>query len=724
LSLPSSNDAPNTDPGVVMGTVGYMSPEQVQGQIADHRSDIFSFGVILYEMLSGQRAFTGSSMVETMHAILKSEPPELSETNAKISPALDKIVRRCLEKKPERRFQTASDLGFALEALATASSSGATRTEAVAALTTGSSKPGSGWRERIAWIAAGVLALALLALGVAYVRRPALEAEPVRFLISPPDKATYFGTPMISPDGRTLAFVATVEGKPQIWVRPLNATTTRPLVEKSGPSIPFWSPDSRFIVSFINGSLKKVSLADGTTVALCETPSASTGAWSRAGIILFGAGADGIKRVSADGGAVTAVTMVDKGRGEISHATPVFLPDDRHFLFYITNNDPAKTGIYAASLDGGAATLVMPLETPQFVVTAKPGAANECLLLFVRQGALLVQSLDLSRFQPAGEPVRLAVQMTSRFTVSENGVLVMSESRANQQLAWFDRAGQKPSTVGPVGIYFTLHLSPDEQRLAAGLLNPQTDNYDIRLFDLTRGGDARFTTDPATDSYPLWSPDGQSIVWSSNREGVWNLYQKAANGAGTDELLLRSAYSKLTMDWSADGRFLLYRELNSQTGYDLWVLPMEGERKPWPWLNSPFVEGAARFSPDGKWIAYSSNESGRHEIYVQAFVPGAAASGGKVLFSTNGGQQPHWRRDGRELYYRSPDGNLMAVDVTLGAAVKVGTPKPLFSLNNIRALTDFASTGDGQRFLFVTNAEDASVPPFTVVLNWMAEMKR
>jgi Tol biopolymer transport system component len=720
-----------TDPGTVMGTVGYMSPEQVRGQEADHRSDIFSFGVILYEMLSGRRTFGGESAIEVMNAILKDDPPELGETNAKISPALDKIVRRCLEKKPDHRFHSAHDLGFALEALSLSGSSGAQRTETALAL---SKRPL--WRERLAWVAAGVLALALLALGVAYFRRPAPEAETVRLSVNPPEGATRFDLPSISPDGRTLAFIATVAGKTQLWVRPLNSTAARPLAAVGDVNMkPFWSPDSRFIGFIEDGKLKKIALAGGAPETLCDAVNrlGLGGAWNREGVILFASGGLlGIRRTSANGGAATAVTTVDSSRGEIGHFAPVFLPDGRRFLFYKAANDPARGGAYLASLDGEEMKLLLPLDAPPVGVAANPAARDEGYLIFMRQGALLAQSFDFSRGQLLGEPLPLAQQVRGagyrdvQASVSANGVLVLVEGGANRRLTWFDRAGKKLGTLDPPGIYNVPRISRDDQRLAVARLDPQTQNFDIYLFDLARKTEQRFTIDPGVDGYPLWSPDGSRIVWTSNRDGAGNLYWKAASGAGPDEALYRSAYHKAALDWSADGRFILYVEADPQTNQDLWVLPLEGG-KPWPWLKTQFAESFGRFSPDGKWIAYPSNESGRNEIYLQAFVPGAPASGGSRRLSTNGGTNPLWRRDGRELYYLSADNKLMVVEVTLGEEVKYGTPKELFALDSLRVETigrGRAMTGDGQRFLFTTIEEETSLPPFTVVQNWMAEAKK
>jgi hypothetical protein len=369
-------------------------------------------------------------------------------------------------------------------------------------------------------------------------------------------------------------------------------------------------------------------------------------------------------------------------------------------------------------------------------VAANPAARNEGYLVFARQGVLLAQSFDFSQNKLLGEPLRLAqqVRITRRgallgnhlqASLSANGVLVLIEGDANHRLTWFDRAGKKLGTVGPAGDYLIPRLSPDGRRLAVGRSDLQSQTSDIYLFDLAGGSEQHFTFDPAIDEYPLWSPNGSRVVWTSTREGVGNLYWKAANGSGPDEALRRSAFLKHTTDWSADGRFIIYREIDSQTNADLWVLPLKGGQ-PWPWLKTPYIEPVGRFSPDGKWIAYQSNDSGRLEIYLQAFVPGAPASPGRWQLSINGGITPLWQRDGPELYYISADNKLMVVEVTLGAGVKHATPKELFALTEIGANTgtSYAVTRDGQRFLFVTSAEETRLTPFTVVLNWMAEVKK
>ncbi|MBS1813186.1 MAG: protein kinase [Acidobacteria bacterium] len=719
-----------TNPGTVMGTVAYMSPEQVRGQDLDHRSDIFSFGIILYEMLSGRRAFTGEMMADVMSAITRDDPPELSELNPKVTPQLEKLVRRCLEKKPERRFQTASDLGFALESLTTLSSSGKHRTEAVPTLETTSKR--SGWRDRIWMIAAGVLALIALALGVAYVRRPALEAETVWLSVNPPDKAVIFTSPAISPDGRTLAFVATVEGKTQIWVRSLSASAPRPLAEGANGSLLFWSPDNQFIGFTYAGKLYKIALSGGTPAPLLDIQTTAGGTWNRDGVILVGSANQGIQRVSANGGPVSSVTTIDSSRGEVSHGYPFFLPNGRQFLFHIQHNDPNKQGIYLASLEGGEAKQLITTEVSSVWAGEDPVTPGTGYLVFIQQGALMAQSFDFGRNQLSGEPVRLVEQVQTglrgfngQFSLAGN-VLVAMEGTTRQQLTWVDRTGKKVGTVGPVGAYGNRDLSPDGQRLAVTRFDPKLGTSDIWLFDLGRGNETRLTVDPADDSFPVWSPDGSRIVFSSTRKGKSGLYLKDATGAGQEELLFESANRKVLLQWSPDGRFILYREVDPQTRQDLWMLPLEGERKPWPWLKTQFSESSGSgISPDGKWMAYSSDESGREEVYIQAFVPGVPASGSRWPISIGGGAQIRWRRDGRGLYYHL-NGKMMEVDVSLGAKVEAGLPRELFDSRTIRADLNRAwnMTKDEQRFLFVTNADEASVPPFTVVLNWMAEVKK
>ncbi len=717
----------NTDSGVIMGTVGYMSPEQVRGKPADHRADIFSLGIILYEMLTGRRPFRRESAVETLNAILKEDPPELSESNNQINPALERVVLHCLEKSPEQRFQSARDVAFALEALSGLSSS---RTTA-GALHLTAARPKN--RERVAWIVAGVLLLGLLAalpFAVAHWRRAPVDERVLKLSVVPPEKVnmTRIVTAMaLSPDGRRLAFVASFEGQESLWVRSLDSLSAQALPGTegiTGASPPFWSPDSRFIGFFAGGKLKKIEASGGPPQALCDSSASRGGTWNREGVIIFGDTSGPLHRVSAAGGEPVQVLALDESRLETSHRWPHFLPDGRHFLYFVRSGQTESRGVYVGSLDAKETKRLLP--TAFNAAYSPPG-----FLLFMRNETLMAQPFDADKHELTGEPSPVAEHVAyniglgrGAFSVSENGVLAFrSGSGDRDQLLWFDRGGKQTGALGAPGLYFTIWLSPDERQAAVERSDPQTGTPDIWLFDLARGIPSRFTTDPSGDSSPLWSPDGSRIVFSTTREGVRNLYQKIASGGGNEEVLLKSREDKVPDDWSADGQLIIYHTLNPKTKWDLWVLPMSGDGQPFPFLQTEFNEHQAQLSPDGKWIAYTSDESGASEVYVQTF----PTSGSRVRVSTGGGYQPRWRRDGRELFYIAPDRKLMAVGVRPGAVFEAGVPQTLFG-TRVLTLTEFrnhyAVTADGQRFLICSTDEETSAPPISVVVNWPTVLKR
>jgi eukaryotic-like serine/threonine-protein kinase len=732
-----------TDPNVVLGTVGYMSPEQVRGQAADYRSDIFSFGVILYEMLSGRRAFTGESAVEVMNAILKEEPQDLAETNARISPALERIVRRCLEKKPERRFQSTSDLCFAIESLSTPSGS---RTDAAADLpvttqqTDKSRLPGD---AQLAWIAAGILAVALAAaiilFAVLYFRQPrATEARVMRSFILPPEK-TSFGQLALSPDGKWLAFTATTGGKVQLWVRALDSLESRVLPGTAGAQFPFWSPDSRSIGFFADARLKKIEASGGPAQTLCETPQGYGGTWNRDGVILFARGGPGgVLRIPATGGEPVQVSKPDMSKLEGAYIFPTFLPDGSHFLYNVRGGQKEARGVYIGSLDGTLKQRILGENTSvRYVPSAQSDSdGTDGWLLYRRDDALLAQTFDSRSLQLSGIPFPILERVGHdpintdyvSFSVSNNGVLISDPVNRERQYLWVDRAGKPASSLNVIGSVGSAWLSPDQKRFMADRLDNQNNSPDLWLCDVTGGNEVRFTFVPGNDYCPVWSPDGSRIVWDSNREGIGNLYQKAASGAGQDLLLLRSEYPKFATDWSRDGRFIIYFEVNPKTKNDVWLLPVAGSGgltagEPKPMLQSEANESWAALSPDGKWLAYASDESSRYEVYVQSF----PAGGGKRQISTGGGSNPRWRRDGKELFYYSSDGKLMAVPVKSGDSLEAGVALPLFEFragNSLLALAPFAVTGDGQRFLINSVVDSESAVPLTVVVNWTAELKR
>ncbi len=706
-----------TQKGTILGTFQYMAPEQIEGREIDGRTDIFSFGAVLYEMVTGQKAFSGATHTSLVASILAAAPPPLE------NPSLDRVVRRCLAKDPDQRWQSAMDLGAELQ---------------WAAAPFPSSPHPLLPSSRLPWLAAGVLLLAALPFVVAYFRRPAAEeAAPVRFSILPPEKSTFVATHSISPDGRLLAFRASAhDGQIRIHVRPLDSFAARPLSGTEGATFTFWSADSRFIGFGAQGKLKKSDVTGGPPQTIADGFGAGGSAWNRDGVIVTSRSlGDVLYRVPAAGGTPTALTELDRARGETGHMHPHFLPDGRHFLYLASSSQPENTSIYAASLDTPKAPKRI-LNVVSQAMYSSPG-----YLLFVREATLLAQRFDADRLQTSGEVVALAEQIRTSnptslklFSVSANGVLAYRTGGAPMtQLAWFDRAGKALGPVGSPASYSTPKLSPDQKRLVVERADPQTGSTDLWLFDFLRGATTRFTFDPANDAFPAWSPDGTRIAFGSGRDGLMNVYQKLSSGAGDEELLLKSGEGKYPTDWSPDGRFLLY----TTQGGDVWLLPLSGDRKPVPFLQTPFFENWARFSPDGRWIAYQSNASGRQEVYVQPFREGSGAgSAGMYQVSTDGGTDAQWRRDGKELFYLAPDRTLMAVDVKAGGApsgpFEAGSPRPLFATRALAVSFVFTVSGpssyvvsaDGQRFLVTTPVEEAAPTPIHVVLNWAAGLKK
>jgi len=726
----------DTDPGTVMGTMGYISPEQLKGQPADHRSDIFSFGAILYEMLSGKRAFRGESMAETMSAILREDPPDLSETNHAVSPALERVVHHCLEKNPAERFHSARDLAFAIESLSgTATSSGQTMTMAgVTTATEGRKIAGMSrlfGNARLAWIVAALFLLALVtALGLAlfYIRQPSPEAQVARLSINlPPGTTTVANTAPVlalSPDGRRLVFGASdAAGKSQLWLRPLDSFATQPLSGTDGAAFPFWSPDGRHIAFFVDNKLKKLDVGSGVIETICQGGAGQGGDWNRDGVILFSEGdGTGLSRVNAAGGKPEAVTEMDAADEERVHNFPSFLPDGKHYLFHIRGGD--NPGIYVGSLDAGDRKLLIPLSADGANATRAVWSPQGYILYALNRRTLLARAFDPDRLELQGEPFRVAENVivsqagNARFAISANGVLAFIQGGAADtvQLTWRDRNGKRLGVIGPAAPWLTFRLSPDE-RFAALIRDEPNRLSSLWLLDLLQGATTRFITE-GNNGEPVWSPDGKQLTFFSARNSPPTLFLKPLAGNVPEERLLQSRFQSSPASWSPDGKSLIYGIFSPLTRGDIWLLPLSGERKPQPLFQTKSNERFGRVSPDGNWLVYQSDESGSNEIYVTQF-PQPARS---WRISTSGGVNPFWRGDGKELFFVSGN-KLMAVSigsVSGGAEFQAGTPQPLFEIEGI----NYAPGRDGQRFLTGVVTEKAPVPPINVVLNWTAVLKR
>lgn len=498
-------------------------------------------------------------------------------------------------------------------------------------------------------------------------------------------------------------------------MRPLDSLSAKPLPGTEGTQDPFWSPDSRFVGFFAGGKLKKIEASGGPPQILCDAPAPSGGAWSREGVIVFAPkDLDVLYRVSATGGVPAPVTKL--GAKEEAHRWPSVLPDGRHFVFLGDSWRTEDHSIRVGSLDSLESEKLFPAVSN--AVFASPG-----YLLFVRGGALLAQRFDGNLRKVVGEPSPVGEQIAELgfnhrfdFSVGQAGVLLYRSANPETQLVWFDRTGKRMGSVGETGRYGSIELSPDQQRLVFMRLDPDGRPGNLWLLDLPRGTTSRLTSDAASDICPVWSPDGRRILFSSMRSGLGDLYERTAGAGGADRMVLQSADQKCPMSWSSDGRRVVFGSVSPKTKEDLWVLPASGDGKPEPYLQTPFRELDAQFSPDGRFLAYVCDESGRGEVYVQAFSD--PASRGQV--SSGSGARPRWRGDGRELFYFA-GGKLMAVEVKAGAALEAGNPRELFKPP---LGADYAVSRDGQRFLIATSAEEDSPSPVTVVLNWTAELKK
>jgi len=717
----------NTDPGTVMGTMGYMSPEQLKGQRVDHRSDIFSFGAILYEMLSGKRAFRGDSMAETMSAILREDPPDLSETNKTVSPALGRVVRHCLEKNPAERFHSARDLAFAIESLSgSAISSGQTTTiEAGTATTDKTAGVSKLFRNpSFAWIATGVFALIALILGIAYFAAPLRDQQQViRLTFEPPADLSMndvqADAAVISPDGQKIAFSAwSADGKYMLYVRDFSSAEVKMLPGSDLPLAPFWSPDSKTLAYGSLGKLKRSDISGGNAQVLTDAPRVVAGAWNKNGDIIFCPDYGGaMYQISANGGEPKQITFQEaNGNGMDSGGT--FLPDGKHFFFTRTAASPDLRGVWLASLDSKETKRILAENTT--VRFAPPD-----WLVMVRNQVLVAQRIDLSSFELKAEPAPIisqpdnAASAPARFSVSDNGVLVWQpEWKREYQLLWLDRTGKQIGAIGepaPTSSGQEPRLSPDGKHLAL-----KKDG--IWVTDLAGGNGIKL----GIGQLPTWSPDSSRVAYNGPFEGVGpGIIERAANGVGDPKLLLAGVvFPKV---WTPDGRFLLYMQRGPKTRSDIWALPSFGDHKPFVLLNSKADENTPLISANGRWIAYLSDESGYWELYVQSFTVDGKIGSDRKRISANGAVSPVWSNDGKEIFFIDRGRQMMAATVkTDGPEFEFTTPIALFKTRTVYQyglFDEFDVSPDRQRFLIGTLIGESKSAHPTVILNWTAALK-
>jgi Tol biopolymer transport system component len=706
--------------GMILGTAAYMSPEQAKGRPADTRSDVWAFGCVLYEMLTGRRAFQGDDMSDTLAFVLTKEP-DWNALPPATPPAIRRLIRRSLVKDRKRRLADIADARIEIDDAASEPGVGEQRASLADA------QPFAGRRLAV-WVG-GLLAAAAIgaAATLAVLRSAAPDNAPeMRVDIVTPQAPE----PMsfaLSPDGRWLAFVAETDGYSRLWVRRLGEPTARVLPGTEGALQPFWSPDNRSIGFFASGTLKRIEISGGGPRTLANAAPGFGGTWNADGVILFAStSTTGLLRVSAnEGGKPVDQIRLDPPR-QLSHGFPVFLPGGREFLFYARGS---SQGIYLGSLDSP--------ETTRLVDADRPPAAYlpSGWLLYSQQGTLLARRLDRGTRALTGEAVTIANSLAfgggpisfaydpTAFSASLSGLVAYRAGGATgTQLTWFDRSGKPLGTLGARddNSLFNPELSPDDRQVA--VRRTVEGNTGVFVMDGVRVIPRTF--DAAPELYPVWSPDGSWLAFSSARKGVADVYRKRSNGTSPDEVLVESPRQKNVDDWSPDGRFLLYNEEDPVTGRDLWLLSLDRDGKPGEpevFLKTPSQEHRGQFSPNGRFIAYVSNESGRHEIFVRPFPQEAA---GLSQISVNGGIQPRWSHDGSEIYYIAPDGKLIATPVTVkDGAIESGTPKELFQTRvpgggtNAYTRPQYDVSRDG-RFLANTTIEEGTTTPITLVINW------
>jgi len=717
----AAQTTPVTQEGTIVGTYQYMSPEQVEGKELDGRSDIFSLGAVLYEMATGQHAFEGKSRLSVASAILEKEPAPISTFKPMTPPALDHAIRRCLSKNEEERWQTARDLELELKWIAESGS------QLSAPSATPTKEPGARWRTAALWAPLTVFLAAITGLGV-WNLRPIPPRPITRTVITLPRGQKLAGLDQaalaLSPDGTHLAYVAGQNGIQQIYLRPMDTFEARPVPGTEGATNPFFSPDGQWLGFFAGQKLKKVSISGGAAVSLSDAVQSFGASWGSLGMVAFSPlQVSPLQQVSEAGGVPQPLTHLEKG--EISHRRPEFLFGGKALLFTSAPNTfNWNTGqIVVQSVGTGERrTLIKGATHPHY--------ASSGHLLYVQGGNLMAVPFDPQHLTVSGAAVPVVEGVlhsttsgAAQYSISATGTLVYipGASHADERsLVWVSRGGEEQALPAPPRSYVFPRLSPDGKEVGAGITGQETQ---VWLYDLSRETLTRLTFDGTLNLNTVWTPDGKWIAFQSNKDGPPNIYWQRADGSGGLERLTNSEFVHFPISMSPDGQLLAYGEINPMTGYDLWVLRLK-DHKATPFLQTPFTESVPQFSPDGHWIAYISNESGRYEVYVQPY-PGP---GGKWQISTDGGTEPVWNPNGRELFYRNGS-KMMSVEIRTRSAFTTGKPRMLFERPYVPSpatTPNYAVSLDGQRFLMLKFVEAADEAPtqINVVLNWFEELKR
>ncbi len=711
--------------GVILGTAGYMSPEQARGKRVDKRADVWAFGCVLFELLSGRQTFSGETVSDTLASVLAREP-EWDSLPQNTPAQVRRLLERCLTKDPKQRLRDIGEARIVIDRVLSGDAGDApTETDAAEA-----APPIS--RSKRPWVATAAFALLAVAAVVAYLTKSPEVPPVVRAYVPPPENSPFElnsihpGPVAVSPDGSRLTYAARDKtGNVILWVRPLDQLQARPLTGTDGAGYPFWSPDGRSIGFFASGKLRRVEAGGGPPITLTDATVGKGGSWNEDDVIVFAPSFNGpIHRVPAGGGESIPITEIDTERGQNSHRFPYFLPDGQHFLFFAraaaaTGGNNTGSTVYVADLDG---TTPRELFRCQSQVIYAAGH-----LLFLRESALMARPFDPGRLEFTGDPFPIVDHITflpaaSRgiFDASDNGVLVYlaGATTPGGQIEWVDRSGKTISTLGKRATYSGLRISRDGTKIAVEVTDPRNASWDVWVFDVSRGIRTRFTFGPnSLNGGPVWSPDDSRLLYRSDRGVKANLYSKSFAGSATEQLVLDTEFPKDPRDWSSDGTFILYTEYNSDTKGDIWVLPTEENAEPYAFLGTEFIEIHPRFSPDANWIAYTSDESGRFEVYIAPF-PGP---GRKWQISTNGGLEPRWRADGRELYFQNLNNQISVVDLDYEDGVLiVGAETHLFEF---RGGGEFDVAADGEKFLLVRE-DDKITTPLTLVTNWIEDLNK